>query len=88
MGDLVLTEGEVNRVMSKSAERGIEATALHHHRNNLKPNVMFMHVGGQGDVGELAEALRAALEQSDTPAGTDGRQLGFGGSPTRCCPAR
>lgn len=76
MGDLVLIEGEVNRVMSKFAERRIEVTALHHHRNNLKPNVMFMHVGGQGDVGELAEALRAALEQSDTPLEQTGGSSG------------
>jgi len=31
MGDLVLTQGEVNQVMSALLERGIEVTALHNH---------------------------------------------------------
>lgn len=67
MGDLVLTEDEVDPVMSNLAESGIEVTALHHHLNNLEPNVIFMHVGGRGDAGELAQALRSGLEQSSTP---------------------
>ena len=67
MGDLVLTEDEVNPVLSVLEERGIEVTALHHHLSNLSPNVLFMHVHGRGDAAELAEALRAGLERSATP---------------------
>jgi hypothetical protein len=76
MGDLVLTEDEVNPVMSKLAEGGIEVTAVHHHLDNLEPNVMFMHVGAQGDAGELAQALRAGLEQSNTPIEQTGKSSG------------
>jgi hypothetical protein len=67
MGDLVLTDAEVNPVMSKLEEGGIQITALHHHLDNLKPDVMFMHVGGEGDAVGLAEALRAGLVLSKTP---------------------
>ena len=69
MGDLVLTDAEVNPVMSKLEEGGIQVTALHHHLDNLKPDVLFMHVDGEGDAVELAEALRAGLALSKTPLG-------------------
>jgi Domain of Unknown Function (DUF1259) len=69
MGDLVLTAGEVNPVISKLEEGGIQITALHHHLDNLKPDVLFMHVGGEGDPVALAEALHAGLAMSKTPLG-------------------
>jgi hypothetical protein len=69
MGDLVLTEDEVNPVISKLEEGGIQVTALHHHLDNLKPDVLFMHVGGEGDPVELAQALHAGLAMSKTPIG-------------------
>jgi biotin operon repressor len=69
MGDLVLTRDEVNPVISKLEEGGIQVTALHHHLNNFKPDILFMHVGGEGDPGKLAEALHAGLAMSKTPLG-------------------
>jgi hypothetical protein len=69
MGDLVLTADEVNPVMSKLEEGGIQVTALHHHLDNLEPDVLFMHVGGEGDPVELAQALHAGLALSKTPLG-------------------
>jgi Domain of Unknown Function (DUF1259) len=69
MGDLVLTEDEVNPVISKLEEGGIQVTALHHHLDNLEPDVLFMHVGGEGDPVELAQALHAGLAMSKTPIG-------------------
>jgi Domain of Unknown Function (DUF1259) len=67
MGDLVLTGDEVNPVISKLEEGGIQVTALHHHLDNLEPDVLFMHVGGEGDPVELAQALHAGLALSKTP---------------------
>src|SRR5918996_214212 len=69
MGDLVLTRDEVNPVISKLEEGGIQVTALHHHLDNLKPDILFMHVGGEGDPVELAQALHAGLAMSKTPLG-------------------
>ena len=69
MGDLVLTPDEVNLVISKLEEGGIQITALRHHLDNLEPDVLFMHVGGEGDAVKLAEALRAGLALSKTPIG-------------------
>jgi Domain of Unknown Function (DUF1259) len=69
MGDLVLTADEVNPVISKLEEGGIQVTALHHHLDNLEPDVLFMHVAGAGDAVELAQALHAGLALSKTPLG-------------------
>jgi hypothetical protein len=70
MGDLVLTADEVNPVISKLEEGGIQVTALHHHLDNLEPDILFMHVGGAGDPVELAQALHAGLAMSKTPLGS------------------
>jgi hypothetical protein len=66
-GDLVLTENEVNPVMTKLAVGGIDVTALHNHLLRNQPFTMYMHVLGHGDPVKLAAALHAALAESKTP---------------------
>src|SRR5216684_2474835 len=61
MGDLVLTHEEVNPVMKKLVEGGIEITALHNHLLRSSPATMYMHFVGRGDPANLAGVLRAAL---------------------------
>jgi hypothetical protein len=63
----VLTEGEVNPVMTKLAAGGIEVTALHNHLLRNQPFTMYMHVLGHGDPVKLATVLHAALAESKTP---------------------
>ena len=72
MGDLVLTGDEVNPVMKKLAESGVEITALHNHLLRSRPATMYMHVAGHGDPVELARALHEALALSHTPMGLSG----------------
>ena len=67
MGDLVLTQDEVNPVMAKLLAGGIEITALHNHLLRNTPFTMYMHVYGHGDPVKLAAALRAGLVESKTP---------------------
>jgi hypothetical protein len=67
MGDLVLTETEVNPVMTKLAAGGIEVTALHNHLLRNQPFTMYMHVLGHGDPVKMATVLHAALAESKTP---------------------
>jgi hypothetical protein len=69
MGDLVLTQGEVNPVMKRLAQGGIDITALHNHLLRAEPATMYLHVDGHGDPVKLAEALHAALALSKTPLG-------------------
>ena len=61
MGDLVLTEAEVNPVMSALLENGLEVTALHNHFFWEEPRVFYMHVSGRGTVDELAQRLKPAI---------------------------
>jgi len=67
MGDLVLLEAEINPVMAKLIEDGIEITALHNHLLRAIPAPFYMHVGGHGDAVKLANTIRAALAASGTP---------------------
>lgn len=46
MGDLVLLQDEVNRVISAGIENGLAVTALHNHFFFDEPKVYFMHIGG------------------------------------------
>jgi hypothetical protein len=67
MGDLVLLETEINPVMAKLIENGIEITAVHNHVLRANPATFYMHIAGHGDPVKLATALRAGLAASKTP---------------------
>lgn len=70
MGDLVLTEDEINPVISQLEHGGIEQTALHNHLLFETPRVMYLHIGGQGDPVHLAQVIHAALRLTKTPMST------------------
>ena len=70
MGDLVLAEDEVEPVMLKLQQSGIEQTALHNHLLGENPRVMYMHIEGRGEAVKLATALHDALALTKTPAPT------------------
>jgi hypothetical protein len=57
MGDMVLTERQVNPVLSVALDSGLEVTALHNHFLGEAPRVMFLHVAGMGSETDLAGAI-------------------------------
>jgi hypothetical protein len=61
MGDLVLTESEVNPVMSALLGAGINVTALHNHFFFETPRIFYMHVHAHGSAADLAAKLKPAL---------------------------
>lgn len=67
MGDLVLLETEINPVMKKLIDGGLEITAVHNHLLRANPATFYMHVGGHGDPGKIAAAIHDALAASKTP---------------------
>src|SRR5438093_8657466 len=67
MGDLVLLETEINPVMAKLLEGGIDITAVHNHLLRANPETFYMHIGGHGDPVKMAEVIRSALALSKTP---------------------
>ncbi len=68
MGDLVLTEDEVEPVMMKLQEGGIQESALHNHLLGESPHVMYIHIASQGDPVQMAKAIHEALTLTKTPA--------------------
>jgi hypothetical protein len=72
MGDLCLTEDQVNPVMSAALDNGLEVTALHNHFFWDSPKVMFMHIGGMGDEDKLAAAVGKVFATIKETAGGKG----------------
>ena len=62
MGDMVLTEDQVNPAMSAALDHGLEVTALHNHFLWEQPRVMFMHIGGMGDEAKLAAGVAKVFD--------------------------
>lgn len=78
MGDLVLTEAEVNPVMSAMLESGLDVTALHNHFFFESPRIFYMHVHGHGSAADLAKKLQPALAligKGPAPAASAGRAI-------------
>lgn len=61
MGDLVLTEEEVNPVMSAVLDNGLNVTALHNHFFYETPRIFYMHVHGHGTPADIAKRIAPAL---------------------------
>jgi hypothetical protein len=68
MGDLVLTEDEVNPVMSAILDNGLDVTALHNHFFWEQPRIFYMHVHGMGTPAELARRVKPAVDLIDQSA--------------------
>jgi hypothetical protein len=62
MGDLVLTESEVNPVMTAILSAGLDVTALNNHFFFDSPRMYYMHVHGTGSAAELAKKVKPALD--------------------------
>lgn len=82
MGDLVLTESEINPVMSSLLAAGVQITGVHNHLLRAHPATFYMHVSAQGDPAKLAQLVRDALGASGTPfeaasGGQQASELGF-----------
>jgi hypothetical protein len=88
MGDLVLFEDEVNPAMSAALDNGIEVTALHNHFFYDKPNVFFMHIGGEGSVDKLGKGVKATLEAAKSVRQKSAQPHDGFGAPVLTLPSR
>jgi hypothetical protein len=80
-GDLVLTDSEINPVISSLQQHNFEITALHNHLINESPSVMYLHFWGEGNAATLAQALKDALSKTKTPMTSAPAPTGTSGSP-------
>ena len=67
MGDLVLIESEVQPVISKLQEGGIQESAVHNHLIGESPRILYVHIVSHGDAVQMANALRSAIAETHTP---------------------
>lgn len=67
MGDLVLSERELEPVMLKLVQGGVDISAIHNHLIGEQPHVLYLHVMQMGDPVKMAQAVHAALALSATP---------------------
>ena len=72
MGDLVLSEDEVNPVIDLLRKGGVDPVAVHHHLMMEVPPVKYVHIHAAGDPASIARAVRTALEATRTPLDTTG----------------
>jgi hypothetical protein len=68
MGDLVLTEDEVQPVILKLQQSGIRGSAIHNHLIGESPRVLYVHVATHGDAVEIAKGIHDAVALTKTPA--------------------
>ncbi|HSB94294.1 MAG TPA: DUF1259 domain-containing protein, partial [Flavitalea sp.] len=71
MGDLVLTETDLKPVQQEVIRQGLTITAIHNHFVRNHPNVMYMHVGGSGEVQQLAQKVKSVLDKIKEVRGGD-----------------
>ncbi|MFJ2893819.1 DUF1259 domain-containing protein [Streptomyces sp. NPDC087218] len=68
MGDVVVTEKELQQVTDAWQAHGIEQTALHKHLLSQTPDLWWTHLHAHGhDAVALARGLRAGLDRTATP---------------------
>jgi len=81
MGDLVLTEAEVNPVMTALLNADLEVTALHNHFFLDTPRIFYMHVHGHGSAADLANKLKPALGLIGKPGAASSAPAASAGKP-------
>jgi hypothetical protein len=67
MGEIVLRDDEVARVMSELRRQGVATPALHNHLIGESPRIMFIHVMALGSAESVATKLHTAFAKSATP---------------------
>ncbi|MGP3918370.1 DUF1259 domain-containing protein [Nonomuraea sp. 10N515B] len=63
-GDLVMTAGEVQKVIQALRAGGIDIVELHQHALDDEPRLFYMHFWANANAIRLARALRAAVDAS------------------------
>ncbi len=65
-GDFVLIDREVNAVAKTLRQHGVDVTAIHNHALMDMPRLFYMHFWANDDPVKLAQALKAALDQTNS----------------------
>src|SRR5437867_5449902 len=71
MGDIILTETDLKPVQQEVIRQGLTISAIHNHFVRNHPNVMYMHIGGNGTVDQMAEKAKVILDKIKQLRGGD-----------------
>ncbi len=71
MGDLVLTEADLKPVQQEVIRQGLTITAIHNHFLRNHPNIIYMHIGGSGNLAQTAQKAKAVLNKVNEVRGGD-----------------
>jgi hypothetical protein len=64
-GDFAVSETELQPVLKSLRAAGINIVAIHSHMTGEHPRTLFLHYWGRGPAGDLAKAVRSALDLTD-----------------------
>src|SRR6476659_5350984 len=71
MGDIILTETDLKPVQQEVIKQGLTITAIHNHFVRNHPNVVYMHIGGNGKTELMAQKAKAVLDKIKEVRGGD-----------------
>ena len=71
MGDIILTESDLRPVQKEVIQQGLTITAIHNHFVRNHPNVIYMHIGGSGNLEQMSQKAKAVLEKVKESRGGD-----------------
>jgi hypothetical protein len=71
MGDIIVTETDLAPVQQEVIKQGLTITAIHNHFIRNRPNVMYMHIDGSGDITKLSTGIKAIFERVKRVRGRD-----------------
>ena len=63
MGDIILTETDLKPVQQEVVKQGLTITAIHNHFVRDHPNVVYMHIGGNGKTEDVSKKAKAVLDK-------------------------
>ena len=67
-GDFVVLADELQSALKSLRKSGINIVAIHSHMAGEEPRMIFFHYWGRGAAGDLANAVKAALDLTKTAA--------------------
>jgi hypothetical protein len=71
MGDIIMTETDLKPVQQEVIRQGLTISAIHNHFVRNHPSVMYMHIGGSGNVEQLAQKAKGLLDKIKEVRGGD-----------------
>lgn len=74
MGDIIVTETDLAPVQQEVIRQELTITAIHNHFVRNRPNVMYMHIDGSGDITKLSSGVKAVFDKVKEVRGKDPKE--------------